>query len=131
MGAKISMWRKSIITMAMAVTATAQAECFVRSAMTSQTAMQITSIADVKPWVVPISPTQNKCIVNFRAQVNGEWITAEGENVGPRSLSEALLCRGAMDQGRTQILSRAEWKDYGRRTKYGMYRSDTAQSTTS
>ena len=110
MGAKISMWRKSIITMAMAVTATAQAECFVRSAMTSQTAMQITSIADVKPWVVPISPTQNKCIVNFRAQVNGEWITAEGENVGPRSLSEALLCRGAMDQGRTQILSRASGK---------------------
>ena len=57
--------------------------------MTSQTAMQITSIADVKPWVVPISPTQNKCIVNFRAQVNGEWITDEGENVG--TVTEALI----------------------------------------
>ena len=112
MGAEISMWRKPLILLTMAVTANAQAqaECFVRSAITNQTAIQITSIADVKPWVVPISPTQNKCIVNFRAQVNGEWITAEGENVGPKSLSEALLCKGAMDQGRTQILSRADGK---------------------
>lgn len=107
MGAEISMWRKSSILILAAVSAIAQAECYVRSAMTNQTAVQITTITDVKPWVVPVSPTHNKCIVNFRAQVNGEWITAEGENVGPKSLSEALLCQGAMDQGRTQILSRA------------------------
>jgi hypothetical protein len=51
--------------------------------MTNQTAVKITSIADVQPMVVPISATQNKCIVTFRAQVDGEWITAEGESVGP------------------------------------------------
>ena len=110
MGAEISMWRKPIIVLTVAVSATAQAECYVRSAMTSQTAIQITNVADVKPWVVPVSPTQNKCIVNFRAQVNGEWITVEGENVGPKTLSEDTLCKGAMDQGRTQILSRANGK---------------------
>ena len=110
MGAEISMWRKPIIVLTMTVSATAQAECYVRSAMTNQTAIQITNVADVRPWVVPISPTQNKCIVNFRAQVNGEWITVEGENVGPKTVSEALLCKGAMDQGRTQILSRANGK---------------------
>jgi len=110
MGAEISMWRKPIIVLIMAVSATAQAECYVRSAMTNQTAVQISNVADVRPWVVPISPTQNKCIVNFRAQVNGEWITVEGENVGPKTVSEALLCKGAMDQGRTQILSRANGK---------------------
>jgi hypothetical protein len=110
MGAEISMWRKPIIVLTMAVSATAQAECYVRSAMTNQTAIQITNVTDVTPWVVPVSPTQNKCIVNFRAQVNGEWITVEGENVGPKTVSEALLCKGAMDQGRTQILSRANGK---------------------
>jgi hypothetical protein len=110
MGAEIGMWRKPIIVLTMTVSATAQAECYVRSAMTNQTAVQITNVADVRPWVVPISPTQNKCIVNFRAQVNGEWITVEGENVGPKTVSEALLCKGAMDQGRTQILSRANGK---------------------
>lgn len=98
------------LTMAISANANAQADCYVRSAMTSQTAMSITSIADVQPLVVPISATENKCIVNFRAQVNGQWITAEGESVGPKTLSEAMLCKGAMDQGRTQILSRADGK---------------------
>jgi hypothetical protein len=110
MGAEISMRIKPIILLTMAVAVNAQAECYVRSAMTNQTTMSITSIADVQPLVVPISATQNKCIVNFRAQVNGQWITAEGESVGPKSLSEALLCKSAMDQSRTQILSRADGK---------------------
>jgi hypothetical protein len=76
--------------------------------MTKETATKITAIADVQPLVVPVSPTHNKCIVIFRAQVDGAWITGEGESTGPRTLSEADLCRGAVDQGRTQILSRAD-----------------------
>ena len=110
MGAKISMWCKSAIVIAIAISANAQADCYVRSAITNQTSISITNIADVQPLVVPISATENKCIVNFRAQVNGQWITAEGENVGPKTQSEAILCKGAMDQGRTQILSRADGK---------------------
>jgi len=102
------MFRTTTLIVALGLANTVQAQCYVRSAMTNQTAINITSIADVQPMVVPISPTQNKCIVTFRAQVNGAWITAEGESVGPRSLSESDLCRGAMDQGRTQILSRAD-----------------------
>ena len=82
-------------------------ECYVRSAVTNQTSMSITAVADIEPLVVPISFTQNKCIVMFRAQVNGQWITAEGEKVGPRSMSEKDLCASAVDSGRIQILSRA------------------------
>jgi hypothetical protein len=89
------------------VTSTAYGNCYVRSAVTNQTTMIIESIADVDPFVIPISPTQNKCIVNFRAQVNGKWITAEGEKIGPRSMSEQELCASAVDSGRIQILSRA------------------------
>ena len=110
MGLKINMQTKSALIIALTMSTTAQAECYVRMAMTNQTSISITSIADVQPLVVPISPTQNKCIVNFRAQINGQWITAEGENVGPKTLSEDTLCKGAMDQGRTQILSRANGK---------------------
>ena len=88
--------------------ASAHSECYVRSAVTNQTAMSITSIADAEPLVVPVSATQQKCIVNFRAQVNGKWITAEGERVGPKSMSEKELCNGAIDSGRIQILSRAD-----------------------
>ena len=108
MGTKIDMQPKSALIIALTMSTTVYADCYVRSAMTSKTAVSITSIADVRPLVVPISDTQNKCIVNFRAQVNGQWITAEGENIGPKNQSEAILCKGAMDQGRTQILSRAD-----------------------
>ena len=90
------------------IATTAQAECYVRSAVTNQTTMSIEAVADVDPFVIPISPTQNKCIVNFRAQVNGQWITAEGERIGPRSMPEKELCAGAVDSGRMQILSRAD-----------------------
>jgi hypothetical protein len=70
--------------------------------------MNITAVADVEPLVVPISATQNKCIVSFRAQVNGRWITAEGEREGPKTMSEKDLCASAIDDGRVQILSRAD-----------------------
>ena len=102
------MRRQLMAIAAMTVVATAHAECFVRSAMTAQTSVKITAVADVQPLVVPISDTQNKCIVNFRAQVNGQWISAEGENVGPKNISESMLCQGAMNQGRTQILGQAD-----------------------
>lgn len=89
------------------VATSAYSECYVRSAVTNQTTMSITAVADVEPLVVPISATQNKCFVTFRAQVNGDWITAEGEKVGPRTISEKELCASALDSGRIQILSRA------------------------
>ena len=89
------------------VATSAYSECYVRSAVTNRTTMSITAVADIDPFVVPISPTQNKCIVTFRAQVNGTWITAEGERIGPRSMDEKELCAGAVDSGRIQILSRA------------------------
>ena len=108
MGIKIVMRRQIIALTVAGLATTAQAECYVRSAITNQTTITIANIADVEPMVVPISPTHNKCIVNFRAQVNGQWITAEGENTGPKTMSEKTLCRGAMDQGRTQIMSRAD-----------------------
>jgi len=101
------MYRQIILAAIVGTAATAQADCYVRAAITAKTALKITSVADVQPLVVPISGTQNKCIVNFRAQVNGEWITVEGEKVGPKTLSESLLCKAAIDQGRTQILSQA------------------------
>ena len=101
------MFRKTTLIIALAMAGTAQANCYVRSAVTNQTTMSITAVADIDPFVVPISPTQNKCIVTFRAQVNGEWITVEGEKTGPKSKSEKELCASAIDSGRIQILSRA------------------------
>ena len=107
MGLEIYM-RRIISLILTLVATTVHGECYVRSAVTNQSQIKLTEIADVDSFVVPVSPTQNKCIVNFRALVNGHCITAEGERVGPKSMSEADLCRGAVDSGRVQILSRAD-----------------------
>lgn len=101
------MFRTTALVLALGFPVTAYSECYIRSAVSNQTSMTITSVADIEPMVVPISATQNKCIVNFRAQVNGKWITAEGEKTGAKIISGRELCAGAMDQGRIQILSRA------------------------
>lgn len=102
------MLTKIPLILTLVATTSAYADCYVRSAMTTQTRMSITATADIEPLVVPISFTQNKCIVNFRAQINGRWITAEGEQVGPKTMPESELCAQAVDQGRMQILSRAD-----------------------
>ena len=99
--------RRTIPLILALVVGTAHGECYVRSAVTNQTRIDISEIADVDTFVVPVSPTQNKCIVNFRALVDGRWITAEGERTGSKTISEAELCRGAVDSGRVQILSQA------------------------
>jgi hypothetical protein len=101
------MFRLTAITLAVVAT-TAQADCYVRSAMNNQTRASITSIADVEPLVVPISFTQNKCIVTYRAQVNGKWVTVEGTSIGAKSLSDEELCRGAIDSSQAQLLSRTD-----------------------
>ena len=110
MGVEI-MWKQTVLVAALVSATTAQAECYIRSAMTAQAKLKITRITDVHTLVVPVSDTQNKCLVNFRAQINNEWITVDGENIGARKMSEDLLCKGAMDQGRTQVLNRANSRD--------------------
>ena len=105
------MLRTTTIILACLLPVAAQANCYVRSAMTIQQKTNITRTTDVETLVVPISATQNKCIVTYRALINNDWHTAEGEKIGLKSLSEQELCRGAMDQGHIQLLSRANPKN--------------------
>jgi hypothetical protein len=104
------MFRISAWCLAFLVPVTAQADCYVRSAITNQASSKITRVADVQTLVVPISNTKHKCIVTYRALIDQEWVTMEGEHSDSKSVSEQELCRGAMDQGRSQILSRADGK---------------------
>lgn len=101
------MFRTAALIALASLPAVAQAECYVRSAMTTQQKATITRTTDIDTLVVPISATQNKCIVSYRALINGTWHNIEGENVGSKNQTEKELCLGAMDQGRAQVLSRA------------------------
>jgi hypothetical protein len=100
------MFRSTAIILAV-ISTTAQADCYVRSAMTARSQVSLTSISDIQTLVVPINATQNKCFATYRAQLNGEWVTIEGTSVGAKTITEEDLCKSAMDQGRAQILNRA------------------------
>ena len=100
------MFRTTALVLAV-ISTTAQADCYVRSAMTGRAQVTITDIADVQTLVVPVNMTQNKCFATYRAQVNGQWQSLEGTNTGPKSMTEEELCRGALDSSRAQIMSRA------------------------
>ena len=47
----------------------ASADCYSRIAMNNKVQDQMVAIANIQKTVTPISDTQNKCVVNFRAQV--------------------------------------------------------------
>ena len=111
MESKIIMFRTATLIAALMASDVVLAQCYVRQAMTTQQQTSIARITDVQNLAVPISPTHHKCIVTFRAQINGEWVSGEGEHTAPRSVSEGELCRSALDSGRLQILNRASAKD--------------------
>jgi hypothetical protein len=105
------MFRFTAIVLCLLATESAMAQCYVRQAMTTQQQARIARITDVQTLAVPISATHHKCIVTFRAQIDNEWVSGEGEKSGPKSMTEAELCQGAMNSGRVQVLSRASAKN--------------------
>ena len=82
-----------------------QAECYSRIAMNNRIQDQMIAIANIQKTIVPISETQNKCIVNFRAQLNGAWHTIEGEAVGIKADNTDPLCTQALNSSRRNFLT--------------------------
>lgn len=80
------------------------AECFTRSAITSQSFSQIERIADVEKQILPVEGNRQKCRVFFRAYIDGQWQGAEAEETGSASDSLDQLCAKAMNSGKVEIL---------------------------
>lgn len=111
MESKSIMLRTTALILGLVVTNSAMAQCYVRQAMTTQQQANIARITDVQTLAVPVSNTHHKCIVTFRALIDNEWISGEGEKTAPRTVSETELCRQAVDSGKMQILSRVANKN--------------------
>ena len=85
----------------------ASAECYSRIAMNNKIQDQMVAIANIHKPLTPVSVTQNKCVVNFRAQVAGEWYSIEGEAVGPRIANTDPLCTQALNSSRRKFLTQS------------------------
>jgi hypothetical protein len=108
---KSIMLRTTALILGLAMTNSVMAQCYVRQAMTTQQQASIARITDLQTLAVPVSNTHHKCIVTFRALIDNEWISGEGEKTAPRTVTETELCRQAMNSGRVQVLSRATAKN--------------------
>lgn len=108
---EIIMRRTATVIVGLLLANSVAAQCYVRQSMTTQQQLRIARITDVQHLAVPVSATQHKCIVTFRALIDGEWITGEGEHTAARTVAEVDVCRSAMDSGRLQIVNRASAKN--------------------
>lgn len=95
---------KTLIALVLASAATAHAECFTRSAMTTQMQSRIERITDLHQTVVPTREGQKRCTVSFRAWINGDWHSGEGMSQTNPSIPDAQVCSQALNSGRIFLL---------------------------
>lgn len=86
--------------------AIADADCYLRSASVSRAAARIERMADLQYALLPAEGNQMRCRVTFRALIDNQWHTAEGENVGPAKQDSAQICSQALNIARSTTLVR-------------------------
>jgi hypothetical protein len=94
--------RLSAVLLSLSVlSATASAECFVRTATVSKGQTKLQRIADIKYTKLPYNGLR-KCIATLRVQVDSQWEDAEGEGVAE---TDAQACAMARDILKVQYLA--------------------------
>lgn len=92
-----------LIAVLLTLSATAQAECYMRSTTLNELKARVERQTDVVREVRNIND-KLQCFVTFRVMINGVWYTAQGRAVGDTFESENQLCAQAMDSGRARLL---------------------------
>lgn len=82
------------------MSASAGAECFVRTATVTSGTAQVQRVADYRETKLPYNGLR-KCIVQMRVQQDNEWIDAEGDGVAQ---SDEQACANARDLAQAKIL---------------------------
>ena len=88
------------------VSGTASADCFLRSSSISRAAARIERMTDVQYTMLPAEAGKMRCRVTFRALIDNQWHTAEGENVGGPTEDSGQVCAHALDIARSSTLTR-------------------------
>jgi hypothetical protein len=78
-------------------------ECVLQSKIVNNTKTLITEVGEIRRDIVPWANGQKKCLVNFKAQIDGQWHMAHGEYVwdGERPAQEA--CGAAVTQAKKDL----------------------------
>ena len=83
----------------------AHADCYARSASVNTMPLKIERVSDFQKEVLPKGSDKLMCRITFRAQIKGQWYTAQGESTGRVSDNLDGLCASAEQLGRSRILT--------------------------
>lgn len=83
---------------------TATAECYVRNVTVSKLVGAIERTTDVQRSIIPHGKNGFKCLITFRAYIDGKWHSAMGEDIGTENSSLDQICAKAMNAGRINIM---------------------------
>lgn len=90
------------------VTATANAECYMRSTTQTHTVENIQRVTDVRNWVVPfINDVESgkQCNVTFKVQILGRWYSGNGVHTwSNENITEAAGCSVALERGKQELV---------------------------
>ena len=86
------------------ITASAMAECYVRSSSTINFKLVESEPTDIQRIVVP-DPAGKKCVLTYRLNIANKWQNVEGVGFGK---TEALACAQAAVVNRAQLLEEVE-----------------------
>lgn len=84
--------KKALVLGLMLASTTALADCYMRSSINLAQQTSTLYPKDIQKLVVPDAHGQ-KCVVNYRVNIDGTWHTAEGEGVGA---TEEQACQQAL-----------------------------------
>jgi hypothetical protein len=97
--------RQLAVATALLVSGQALATCYVTSASLKATQLRIDKIdPDIRRSIFPAGHDTDRCSVELRALVQGQWHTLRGEATGPRNGSIDALCAQAQNIGQTKLL---------------------------
>lgn len=92
--------RSLTATMLVFLSASATAECYLRTATVTSGTSPVQRVTDYKETKLPYNGLR-KCVVQMRVQMDNEWIDAEGEGVADTDLQ---ACTNARDLAQARIL---------------------------
>ena len=89
-------------------TAVLAQECVMQEKMVGRATAAISEMSEIRRDVVPWAGGQKKCVVSFKAQIDGQWHMANGEYVwdGERPASEA--CGAAINQAKKDLTAKVK-----------------------
>jgi hypothetical protein len=97
------MQKKNVIAALLIPLSVLAQECVVQEKMVNRTDTVITDISEIKRNVVPWVNNQKKCIVNFKAQIDGDWHLASGEFIWDGELPVADACGAAVKKAKRDL----------------------------